>query len=143
MRKVCLGVSLLLACAAHSYAVCIVPIEPCPDKPNCIATDDANPDRRAPTISFDGTANEHWSKVRTAVLALDRVAIVEEREHFLHATLTSALMGYVDDLVVTVCDDGKRLGVRSSSRKGYWDLGVNSRRVETLIERLRDSGAVR
>lgn len=76
------------------------------------------------------------------MLKFERVEIVQETPGYLHATVTSSLMAYVDDLIVMTCDGGTTLGVRSSSREGYWDMGVNARRVATLIERLRESAAI-
>ncbi len=42
--------------------------------------------------------------------------------------------GYVDDLEILVDQDAGKIHVRSASRTGYSDLGVNRRRVAALAE---------
>ena len=61
---------------------------------------------------------------------------------YLHAECQSALMGFVDDLELHAQPDAGRIDVRSASRLGYGDLGVNRRRVETLRANLRAQGLV-
>jgi uncharacterized protein (DUF1499 family) len=63
--------------------------------------------------------------------------IVEVTDHYVHAEFTSNFFRFVDDVEFGI-DDGLRIiHVRSSSRIGYYDFGVNRRR----IERIRDQFA--
>ena len=132
----------LLFCSAAVAAECVKPLAPCPDSPNCVATNDPLPDRRFPPLALKA-GPDNWSNVMAAVQAFDRVEIIEEKAGYVHATITSMMFRFVDDLEVTLCEDGKQLAVRSSSRTGRWDLGVNLRRVETLVDRLRAYNMVR
>ena len=67
-----------------------------------------------------------------AVLALDGVAVVETSADYLHATVTSRLFGFVDDLELHAESERSVLEARSVSRLGDSDLGVNARRLDTL-----------
>ena len=67
-----------------------------------------------------------------AVLALDGVTLVETDADYLHATVTSRLFGFVDDLELHADPERGVLEARSVSRLGDSDLGVNGRRLETL-----------
>jgi uncharacterized protein (DUF1499 family) len=61
----------------------------------------------------------------------------EQRDGYLHATVSSAIFGFVDDLELFADPGGAVLQARSVSRLGDSDLGVNSRRLaalETLIK---------
>lgn len=71
-----------------------------------------------------------------AVLSLDGVDVVETDADYLHATVTSRIFGFVDDLELHA--DRKRgvLQARSASRLGDSDLGVNVRRLTRLREAL-------
>ena len=60
----------------------------------------------------------------------------------MHAESTSALMGYVDDLELALGAAGDRIEVRSASRIGYGDGGVNRERVEALRAALVNAGVV-
>ena len=74
--------------------------------------------------------------------ALDQLAVVladtpaisvrERRGPYLHATATSRIFGFVDDLVLLADPDHGLLQARSVSRLGDSDLGVNARRLERL-----------
>lgn len=76
-----------------------------------------------------------------SVLALEGVELVETRESWLHATVTSRVFGFVDDLELFADGPRHQLQARSQSRLGDSDLGVNGRRLERLHRALRESGA--
>ena len=61
-----------------------------------------------------------------------RSVIVELDGDYLHAEVTSKWMKYVDDLEVSFVPESRKLLVRSESRVGEGDLGVNQKRVDLL-----------
>jgi uncharacterized protein (DUF1499 family) len=65
-----------------------------------------------------------------AVLALEGVEVVETSAGYLHATVSSRIFGFVDDLELHAAEGV--IEARSISRLGDSDLGVNARRLETL-----------
>ena len=67
------------------------------------------------------------------------VRIVERDWSYLHATATSRLFGFVDDLELQALPSAGVLQARSSSRLGDSDLGVNARRLASLRQELPDS----
>jgi uncharacterized protein (DUF1499 family) len=71
-----------------------------------------------------------------AVLALDGVSLVETRADYMHATVTSRLFGFVDDLELHADAERGMVEARSMSRLGDSDLGVNARRLESLRQAL-------
>jgi uncharacterized protein (DUF1499 family) len=77
-------------------------------------------------------ADQALATLLPAVLALDGVDVVDTSAHYLHATLTSRLFGFVDDLELFADGAQGQLHARSQSRLGDSDLGVNARRLERL-----------
>lgn len=73
------------------------------------------------------------------VEALPRTEVVEQRNGYLHATATSALFGFVDDLELYADTAHGLLQARSVSRIGDSDLGVNGQRLATLQQALADA----
>jgi uncharacterized protein (DUF1499 family) len=71
-----------------------------------------------------------------------RVRVVTATDSYVHAEERSRLLRFVDDLELLLAEDGELL-VRSASRVGNSDLGVNRRRVERLRRLLRDAGLLR
>jgi uncharacterized protein (DUF1499 family) len=68
--------------------------------------------------------------------AMPRVEVVEQAPGYVHATATSALFGFVDDLELYADPRHGVLQARSVSRLGESDLGVNARRLAQLGEQL-------
>ena len=67
-----------------------------------------------------------------------RTRIINIEEDYLHALSTSRVMQYVDDIEIKKIEKESVLKVKSKSRKGFYDLGVNKRRIDTLHFRLID-----
>ena len=65
-----------------------------------------------------------------------RSLIVELDGDYLHAEVTSKWMKYVDDLEVSFIPESNKLLVRSESRVGDSDLGVNQKRVDSIKSKL-------
>ena len=57
--------------------------------------------------------------------------IVEQRANYLHATYSSRIFGFIDDVELSATD-AVTLEARSISRLGESDLGVNAQRLESL-----------
>ena len=67
-----------------------------------------------------------------------RIKIIKINEDYLHALATSRVMKFIDDIEIKKSKKGNILKVKSKSRTGFYDLGVNKRRIKTLHFRLID-----
>ncbi|MEE2680003.1 MAG: DUF1499 domain-containing protein [Myxococcota bacterium] len=117
-------------------------LAPCPSSPNCVSSESDDRIHGIPAFVVSAAPDQAWAGARQAVLDLPRTTIVVDEPGYLHAECQSALMGFVDDLELHARPDAGRIDVRSASRLGYGDLGVNRRRVETLRANLRAQGLV-
>jgi uncharacterized protein (DUF1499 family) len=141
-----LAVAALLACAGQRPAGLGVEgarLAPCPASPNCVSSDAGDERHAVADLELAAPAPEAWRAAREAVAALPRTRTVAESEGYLHAECRSALFRFVDDLELHLRADAGRIAVRSASRVGRSDLGVNRRRVEDLRAALRARGVVR
>ena len=104
-------------------------LSPCRSTPNCVSSqaDPADKEHYIAPIPFKGDA---IAAVRRAVESMPRSRIISVDSHYLYAEFRSALLGYVDD--VEFHYDGSVIHVRSASRLGRRDFGVNRARVEEL-----------
>ena len=68
-----------------------------------------------------------------------RTKIVENDGDYLHAEVTSRIMKYVDDLEVSYIPENNKIVIRSESRVGEGDFGVNKKRVELIKSNFLDS----
>jgi uncharacterized protein (DUF1499 family) len=67
---------------------------------------------------------------------MPRMRIVEEQPGYLRVESSSRLIGFVDDVEFLVDAEHHVVHVRSASRMGYSDLGVNRQRVEDIRRQL-------
>ncbi|HKA13675.1 MAG TPA: DUF1499 domain-containing protein [Myxococcota bacterium] len=134
---------LALGCASHPTAEGKgMPLAPCPDKPNCVSSLAPDEGHRVAPFSIS-RGDKGWAAVRDAVAAMPRTTIVEERPGYLHAECRSRIFRFVDDLELERSRAGDRVDVRSASRVGYGDWGVNRARVESLRDALATAGVVK
>ena len=147
MRKASLILAVLLAgCSGTRPAdlgVSDLHLAPCPSTPNCVSSDADDDAHRVDPFRLATSPEEAWRAVREEVEGLPRTSVVRETDGYLHAECASALFRYVDDLELHLRVPANEIAVRSASRVGRSDLGVNRRRVERLREALRARGVVR
>jgi uncharacterized protein (DUF1499 family) len=70
------------------------------------------------------------------IQAMPRTELLEQGDGYLHATASSALFGFVDDLELYADASRGVLQARSVSRLGDSDLGVNEKRLSALRQQL-------
>jgi len=113
-------------------------LAPCRRTPNCVSSqaDPADGEHFIAPIPFKGDAAAALASARKAVEGMQRATVIREEPGYLHAEFRSKLLGFVDD--VEFAFDGKAglMHVRSSSRLGRRDFGVNRARVESLRRRI-------
>nr|WP_225623933.1 DUF1499 domain-containing protein [Vibrio panuliri] len=108
----------------------------CGDKPNCVSTLDQREEHQlAPFTLKDGVTLE---QIATVALTLPGAKLAVEEDRYLRIECTSKIMRFVDDLELEQQDN--QLIVRSESRVGYSDFGVNRKRAEQLRNALNDAG---
>ena len=113
-------------------------LAPCGRRLNCVSSQAAPGDaqRSVAPIPFKASAVDALAAVRRAVESMQRATVVRHEGNYLHAEFRSRLMGYVDDVEFTYDDKAGVLQLRSASRLGRRDYGVNRERVEALRARI-------
>ena len=112
--------------------------KPCSWKPNCVnSTADPKSDAQhfIEPLHFSGDPAKAWARLAAAVKAAPRAAVVREDAGYLQVEFSSALMGFTDDVEFALDAAGSDIHVRSASRLGVRDFGVNRARVERIRSR--------
>ena len=107
-------------------------LAPCPSSPNCVSSQSSDDAHRISPLTFSGRAADAMKKLTAIVQTFPRTTVITVSDRYLHAEVTSAIFRFVDDLEFLVDDAAKVIHVRSASRMGYSDLGVNRKRVEEI-----------
>jgi len=115
----------------------------CPNSPNCVSSFASDRQHGIEPLEIVGETEAAWAALREVLDAMPRMEVVGSAPGYLHAVQTSRLMRYRDDLELLLDEAEARIHVRSASRVGYGDMGVNRARVESIRSALADRGLVR
>ncbi len=114
----------------------------CPSTPNCVSSDADDSQHHVEPFLLSGEIID-WSAVVEHVQQLPRTTIITRTADYLHAECSSLVFGFVDDLELHLRPDNRLIAVRSASRLGHSDFGVNRKRIEQLRQSLKDAGLIR
>lgn len=131
--------SLLSACSGQppkSLGSETQPLAACPSSPNCVSSYEATDNSHfiAPIVSSDSIENKH-QQLTQLILESNNAQITKSTPRYIRAEYTSAFWGFVDDVEFILQDT--RIHMRSASRLGYSDLGVNRDRLESIRAQLK------
>src|SRR5687767_5132683 len=110
---------------------------PCKRTPNCVSSqaDPVDAEHYIAPIAFRGDA---ITALRKLMHAMERVSVVREASDYLQAEFRSKLMGFVDDVEFYYDKAAGLIHVRSASRLGRRDFGVNRKRIEEIRRLIQD-----
>jgi uncharacterized protein (DUF1499 family) len=109
-------------------------LNPCPASPNCVSSQAPVDDKvhYIEPLTYSSTLNEAKERLVKSITSMKRAKIITDNEIYIHAEYTSAMFRFVDDVEFNFDDAKKIIHVRSASRLGYGDMGVNRKRIEEL-----------
>ena len=107
-------------------------LAPCPESPNCVSSQAGDRAHYAEPLRYTGAAAQAWKRLEAALGRESRLTIVEDTGGYLHAEARTLVFRFVDDVEFQLDPDERVIHVRSASRVGYSDFGVNRRRVERI-----------
>lgn len=110
----------------------------CPATDNCVSSQNADTKHKVEPFSYSSTPTKAFADLKSVVQSLERTNIVTETNNYLYVEFKSALLGFVDDVEFYLDEGASVIHVRSASRLGKSDLGVNRKRVETIRAKLQE-----
>lgn len=150
LRRVAVpGIGLLVLLAAYGVYATLTPpatlagpedpLAPCPSRPSCVFSDaDLPPPHAIAPLKLDVDPEAAWQQLAMALLEMPGLYRMSAEGDYMHAVFVTPTMRFRDDLELKLRDDGE-IAVRSASRFGYRDFGVNRERVEALRRRLGEA----
>lgn len=103
-------------------------LKPCPESPNCVCSEAGTDQSHA----IDPLKGLDWSRLRSAIQKAGG-EISQDDGRYLHATFTSSLFRFVDDVEARLDTQAGVIHLRSASRIGRSDFGANRSRLERII----------
>lgn len=107
-------------------------LSPCPEMPNAVCSYFPKDAKHflAP-LSFEGSGESAGERIKAIVNSLSRATLIRDEGRYLHFEFRS-LLGNVHDVEFLIDEESSLVHFRSAARQGYWDMGVNARRINRI-----------
>lgn len=110
-------------------------LNPCPASPNCVCSEhNSDVKHYVEPIAVAGPIEPDTLRLLKVIVQDLGGTVTVETETYLATTFTSAVFGFVDDVELRVVPAENVVHVRSASRVGHGDGGVNRKRVQLIKE---------
>lgn len=109
----------------------------CPSTPNCVNSFSTDSTHAIAPLKYSSTPEKAFADLKQIIQSQPRTKIIQSTDNYLYAEFTSKIMGFVDDVEFYLDQPANLIQVRSASRLGESDLGVNRQRIESIRTQLR------
>jgi uncharacterized protein (DUF1499 family) len=123
---------LSASCAAGEPTAKPNQILPCPDSPNCVSSLSADKAHFIEPLHYAGSLADAKQRLIDILQNTKRVRLVKIEAQYIHAEFRSLVFRFIDDIEFYFPSEESIIHIKSASRTGYYDFGVNRRRVERL-----------
>jgi len=114
--------------AINSYC-----LAPCPKKLNCVSSlAEQGSEQYVDAFQFSDNPEADLQLLQSIMSSMAGIGEITVKQNYLHAQYRSRLFRFIDDLEFYWDEHDQLCHVRSASRLGYYDFGVNRKRVESI-----------
>lgn len=107
-------------------------LAPCPDSPNCVATQTEDHEHWIAPLTYSSDSDNVINVLEAIVRQQPRTTVIEKKQDYLYVEFRSAFFRFTDDVEFYAEAESGRVHFRSASRVGRSDLGVNRARMERI-----------
>ncbi len=107
-------------------------LAPCPETPNCVSSRSTEPEHAIEPLVYSTSKEEALADLKEIISQTKRARITEEKDGYIRAEYTSAIWRFVDDVEFFFDESAHVIQVRSASRLGKSDFGVNRKRMKAI-----------
>ena len=112
-------------------------LAPCRPTPNCVSSQAPDPEHFVEPLRIAGPLRRgHGRAPEGGGVHVSGARIIRAEPGYLYAEFASRWLGFVDDVEFALDEGARVIHVRSASRLGRRDFGVNRARVEAIRARL-------
>ncbi len=111
-------------------------LKPAPSSPNAVLSQVTEGYHAIAPLRYRATREVAMRTLAGIVRDTPRARIISQTAEYLYAEYETALLGFVDDVEFWFPPEDGIIHVRSASRLGSSDLGVNRKRIEAIRARL-------
>lgn len=126
------GVLMMFALRPDSLGTSEGRLAGCPKSPNCVSTEATDAEHFIKPLQFEGAEDDAIDRLIAVATKMRGTTLILRKGGYLHFECRSRLLGFVDDLEFFVEPGRQQIQIRSASRVGYSDLGVNRTRIKKI-----------
>ncbi len=116
-------------------------LAPCPPSPNCVTSQAGDDTAHAiDPIAYQGDRQTARATLLKVLGVVPRTEIIAAGDDYIRVAFETRLLGFVDDGEFYLPPEESVIHIRSASRLGESDLGLNRRRLEQIRLALADLG---
>jgi len=119
----------------------LAPPKRTPNNVNSQVDKNADAEHYIEPLRYTGDARQAWAALRQVIDGMQRVKVITSDPNYLYAEFSTKLMGFVDDTEFYLDEKAGVIHVRSASRLGRSDFGVNRGRIESIRAKLAQGKA--
>jgi len=123
---------LSASCAAGEPTAKPNQVSPCPDSPNCVSSLSTDKAHFIEPLHYVGSLADARQRLINILQNMKRIHLVKIEAQYIHAEFRSLVFRFIDDVEFYFPSEESIIHIKSASRMGYYDFGVNRRRVERL-----------
>jgi uncharacterized protein (DUF1499 family) len=110
-------------------------LAPCPKSPNCVSSMEPNEKHYIPPLRYTGKKEIAYRKLVDMIESDKRAWIIAKQANYLKVEFRSAIFKFMGDVEFFFPSNLPVIEVRSASRVGYYDFGMNRKRIEDIRKR--------
>jgi uncharacterized protein (DUF1499 family) len=114
----------------------------CPKSPNCVLSQASDAKHKIRPIYYATSVEAAKEKLIKVIQSMDGTRIITQNKVYWHVEFTTPWLRFVDDVEFFFPVSEALIHLRSASRSGYWDFGVNRKRVEGIRSRFEELARV-
>jgi uncharacterized protein (DUF1499 family) len=115
-------------------------LSPCPKSPNCVSSEERRKSSFIEPFACKENPADSWILLKQIILDMGG-RIEKESDQYLWSTFRTSFFRFVDDVEFRMDAGNRVIHVRSASRLGYSDFGVNRKRVEAIRSQYNGSNS--
>ena len=104
----------------------------CPSTPNCVLSQSGDTKHKIKPISYSTSLEAAKEKLIKVIQSMDGTRIITQEKVYWHVEFTTRWLRFIDDVEFYFMETESLIHLRSASRSGYWDLGVNRKRTKKI-----------
>ena len=113
-------------------------LAPCPSSHNCVLSQASDAKHKIKPIYYATSVEVAKEKLIKVIQSMDGTQIITQDKVYWHVEFTSRWLRFIDDVEFFFMDTEALIHLRSASRSGYWDLGVNRKRAKEIRSRFEE-----